>query len=225
VGADGMVYIGFGNGTLASITADGHLRWVSQTGSKTVFSSYILLKVSIFLGKTHFSAPAIGADGSIYVTSFEQHLYVFNSTDGALRWSFISAGRFYIIMLIFGTIQLLNAYCLMNTGTGRSYQMFSSPAIGSDGTIYFGSKDSYLYAIGLSFFGCPSGIKILYTATDIAVCTGLSRADFAGSSLQTADTDLGILFANTGNTKGLLSSTDTKFVAAELTEVYKDDGG
>jgi len=63
------------------------------------------------------SSPAIGANGTIYVGSFDGHLYAIKP-DGTLKWRY-------------------------QTGDGVS----SSPAIGADGTIYVGSNDGYLYAL------------------------------------------------------------------------------
>jgi outer membrane protein assembly factor BamB len=57
------------------------------------------------------SSPAIGADGTIYVGSWDGKLYAINS-DGSQSWNF-------------------------TTG----YTIDSSPAIGADGTIYVGSHD------------------------------------------------------------------------------------
>ena len=63
------------------------------------------------------SSPAIGADGTIYVGSWDCYLYAVNP-NGTQKWKFPTSGVIY-----------------------------SSPAIGADGTIYVGSGDSYLYAI------------------------------------------------------------------------------
>ncbi len=64
------------------------------------------------------SSPAIGADGTIYVGSFDNYLYALNP-NGTLKWKF-------------------------NTG-GIIEQ--SSPVIGGNGNIYIGSRDGYLYSI------------------------------------------------------------------------------
>jgi len=68
------------------------------------------------LGYVRFS-PAIGADGTIYVGSWDDNLYAI-SPDGSQKWSFTTGGK-----------------------------VVSSPAIGADGTIYVGSLDDNLYAI------------------------------------------------------------------------------
>jgi len=76
------------------------------------------------------SSPAIGSDGTIYVGSFDPNLSVFDlisgenidglyaiNSDGTLKWKFETGGS-----------------------------VDSSPAIGSDGTIYVGSGN-YIYAV------------------------------------------------------------------------------
>ncbi len=64
------------------------------------------------------SSPALGADGTIYVGSYDYNLYALNPSDGLVKWK--SATRAFID---------------------------SSPAISTDGTIYIGSDDNYLYAL------------------------------------------------------------------------------
>src|SRR5690606_35151209 len=68
-----------------------------------------------------FSSPAIGPDGTVYVSS-ESSLYALNGIDGTLKWQY-QANRFDIT---------------------------SSPTIGADGTIYVNAEyqyQGYLYAL------------------------------------------------------------------------------
>jgi len=65
----------------------------------------------------NLSTPAIGADGTIYLGSFDGKLHAL-SPEGTEKWYF-KAGL----------------------------EIKSSPAIGDDGTIYFGSRDHQFYAI------------------------------------------------------------------------------
>ncbi|WP_019639227.1 PQQ-binding-like beta-propeller repeat protein [Paenibacillus fonticola] len=65
-----------------------------------------------------YSTPAIGADGTLYVGSYDGKLYALNSKTGKLKWAFETA-----------------------------WAIASSPAIGADGTIYIGSGDGKLYAL------------------------------------------------------------------------------
>ncbi len=64
------------------------------------------------------SAPAIGGDGTVYVTSFYRRLYALEGQTGAEKWVFHSDG--FVI---------------------------SSPAVGADGTVYFGCEDNKVYAL------------------------------------------------------------------------------
>ena len=69
------------------------------------------------------SSPAIGADGSIYIGSFDNNIYALTSS-GTLKWKYL-------------------------TGDG----VYSSPAIGADGSIYFGGLSGYIYALTSSSGG------------------------------------------------------------------------
>ena len=80
------------------------------------------------------SSPAIGADGTIYVGSWDTKLYAINP-NGTLKWSYTTGER-----------------------------IDSSPAIGADGTIYVGSWDQNLYAInpnGTLKWSYDTGIAVL----------------------------------------------------------------
>ena len=64
------------------------------------------------------STPAIGADGKIYVGSFDHYIYALSQTDGSLYWRYQTGGA-----------------------------VDSSPNLASDGTLYVGSDDFDMYAI------------------------------------------------------------------------------
>lgn len=76
------------------------------------------VKWSFEAGDKIYSTPAIGADGTLYVGSYDGKLYALNSKTGKQKWAF-------------------------ETG----WAIASSPAIGADGTIYIGSGDGKLYAL------------------------------------------------------------------------------
>ena len=102
-----------------------------------------------------YSSPVVGADGTIYVGGGDitnmwytptggNVLYAFNP-DGSLKWSYAA-----------GDI------------------IWSSPAIGADGTIYFGSADSNLYAVtdggteGILKWTYATGESINYSSPAVA---------------------------------------------------------
>ncbi|MBI5872106.1 PQQ-like beta-propeller repeat protein, partial [archaeon] len=74
------------------------------------------------------SSPAIGADGTIYVGSHDNKLYAINP-DGTVKWQFIVGDPEY----------------LKEWDNWKG--ILSTPAIGSDGTIYFTSISDFLFAI------------------------------------------------------------------------------
>jgi outer membrane protein assembly factor BamB len=70
IGPDRSIYIGTGDGKLASLTKDlGSIRWAVDTHD------------------TSGSSPALGQDGTVYVGSSDHHLYAVGP-DGSLKWSF-----------------------------------------------------------------------------------------------------------------------------------------
>ncbi|MBN1661900.1 MAG: VCBS repeat-containing protein [Anaerolineae bacterium] len=105
------------------------------------------------------STPAIGADGTLYVGSNDYHLYAVNP-DGSVQWTYTTPNVIWSSPTVYtdGTIYVgHNGYsdgsllALNPNGSLKwSYparEVRSSPAIGSDGTIYVGASDARLYAI------------------------------------------------------------------------------
>ncbi len=148
IGADGTIYVGSDKGFLYAINPNGTEKWRFGTAGSII------------------SSPAIGSDGTIYVGPYDNsylyiiYLYAINP-NGTEEWRFqngtpgsgffsspaISTSYYHNGYIYVG---LLNGYlCAINGGlewkisTGAIY---SSPAIGADGTIYVGSSN-YLCAI------------------------------------------------------------------------------
>lgn len=103
------------------------------------------------------SSPAVGADGTVYIGSWDGSLYAMNP-DGTLKWSHPTGGGIYSSPAVGadGTIYAGSwdgfLYALDAEGnlvwrypTGD--RIYCSPAIGADGTIYVGSYNNYLYAV------------------------------------------------------------------------------
>ncbi len=108
------------------------------------------------------SSPAIGADGAIYVGSYDNNLHSLNP-DGTPKWSFAVDGVIWSSPAVAddGTIYVgtghsnepgNHLYAINPDGTLRwsftaGDAVNSSPAVGNDGTIYVGSQDNKLYAL------------------------------------------------------------------------------
>ena len=179
IGADGTIYVGSDDTKLYAINPDGTLKWSYATGCAILLFSRHRSRRDHLCGisrtpnsmpsiptgpssgpiplETIVSSPAIGADGTIYVGSWDSNLYAINP-NGTLKWSYATGygidsspaigadGTIYV-----GSVDH-NLYAINPNGTLKwSYTMGSyinsSPAIGADGTIYVGSVDTKLYAI------------------------------------------------------------------------------
>jgi large repetitive protein len=154
VASDGTIYVGIGN-DLYAINPDGTEKWRESTGglvlSSPMLSSNGTIYVgsndgyvyaidshaadpaarlkwkSAFVGSVGYNAPAISPDGdTVYITS----RYLSDSTVGAI--AAIDAGTGLVDWQV-------------PTPGGIVFQ--SSPAVGTDGTIYFGSRNTYIYAL------------------------------------------------------------------------------
>ncbi len=158
VGPDGNVYIGSADFSFYVLNpVDGAIRWSYKTNWCII------------------SSPAIIDDGTIYIGSKDHHLYAFRNDLQTYQWAF-ATGTFYDGHLVDcspavgsdGTIYVgsdqfgaagqppvpvdTSFWAVNPDGTlkwaldiGNGVE--SSPAIGLDGTIYFGSYDSCLYAV------------------------------------------------------------------------------
>ncbi|MCE5214282.1 MAG: PQQ-binding-like beta-propeller repeat protein [Methanobacterium sp.] len=155
IGSDGTIYIGSNDGKFYAINPNGTLKWDYMTSE-----GYYDNRIS--------SSPAIGSDGTIYVGCDNNNLYAFNP-DGSLKWIYTAAKSIPLAPVIGadGTIYF-GCYddCLYAinpdgtqkwkyfVGSDPTYDnVYSSPAVSSDGTIYIisgeytGIWDNYLKAI------------------------------------------------------------------------------
>lgn len=150
VGADGTVYVGSRDGNLYALNPDGTLKWS--------FTAGIIDRCS----------PAIGSDGTLYIgtcihpddTYSSGKLFAVNP-DGTEKWEYLVGG--FVISspaiappgtLGAGTVYIGSADQIDNTdnalyafnpdGTlkwryATDQRVYSSPAVGADGTVYVGS--------------------------------------------------------------------------------------
>ncbi len=135
---NGMVYFGSNDGNLYALDAlTGKELWHFKT-------PYAVK-----------SSPAV-ADGIIYFGADDYHLYALNAATGEEIWRFRTDGFVMASPAIADGIVFVPSYrylYALNAENGRlrlSYmtqrEMYSSPAVSSDGTVYF-NCDSFLYAI------------------------------------------------------------------------------
>lgn len=128
IGADGTIYAGGSvgpgnaNGVLYAINPDGTQKWIAGpwVGNCNIAEATFSIVTS---------TPAIGKDGTVYVGVTARSITGPDcgglwaiSADGFAEWSFTSPNA-------------------------ASLDVISSPAIGKDGTIYFGSAEGNVYAL------------------------------------------------------------------------------
>jgi outer membrane protein assembly factor BamB len=147
VGSDGTIYFGSYDQNLYAVNPDGSTRWTFTTSGNIGYGS--------------LAAPALGADGTIYVTcddvTLGSFLYAVTAA-GSQKWMFQPAGRFlspglldregtFYIPDTNGTLYAVDATGAVKftlaIGTGEG-----APALGADGTLYIGTDDGELHAIG-----------------------------------------------------------------------------
>ncbi len=155
IGPDGTIYVGtdpYGAGGhppvpvdsgLFAVDRDGYIKWVFPMENGTE------------------SSPAVGWDGTIYVGSYDGHVYAIADSgwQGVLKWDYPTGGQIDgsptvdgcgVVYIGSGDSTL---YAINPDGTLRwSFKagggIESSPTIGGDGMLYFGSFDGNLYALG-----------------------------------------------------------------------------
>ncbi len=160
VDSDGNVYVGTGIGYLYACQANGAWKWGQW---------------DVNLGGSIDSSPAIGVDGTIYVganNGYNGDNFSAIRTNGRVKWTFRARGFVETAPAVAadGTIYVSSSdfvvdssgrlntspwhylYAINPIGTQKwsfYLQGFggSSPALGTDGTIYLGCDDGYLYAI------------------------------------------------------------------------------
>ena len=147
VGEDGTLYVPCANGRLYALTDDG---------TAGVFKWPFPFRAQ----RTGISSPVVGEDGTVYVGSSDNRLYAL-FPDGARKWAFnakdnvgtpliatqrtneldtlyVQAGR-----NIFGVTFAGAQSSVFSPGSG----IHSTPAVGDDGTIFFGADNDVVYAL------------------------------------------------------------------------------
>ncbi len=148
VDSDGTIYVGSIDDHLYAVAPDGRMRWDYETGDNIS------------------SSPVIGDDGTIYIGSDDQRVHALDR-DGARRWSvdldgFVRAplalGRNGdVIVALYGprprVVSLdaqtgeLRWYFPVGSTDSSEIGVASGPLVDSEGSIYFGAHDDFLYAL------------------------------------------------------------------------------
>lgn len=118
LGADGTIYVGSDQGLFYAASAAGALQWTFDPASIGYSCSFR-------------SSPAVAADGTIYVGTNSGNpasLFLALTPAGAARWTFTPAN-------------------LPPDVPPGHFDIYSSPAIGSDGTVYFAQELGRVYAL------------------------------------------------------------------------------
>ena len=121
------------------------------------------------------------AGGTVYVGSYDDHLYALNTSNLALRWSYYAAGNVQSApavdsngTLYFGSdirnisTDNRNIYALYSDGTEKwrytsGGDVRGTPAVMPNGSVYIGSFDYNLYAINQFALPKPSTVNSLPT--------------------------------------------------------------
>ncbi|NPV88381.1 PQQ-binding-like beta-propeller repeat protein [Coprothermobacteraceae bacterium] len=153
IGGDGTLYVVpmFNSGTLQeqtylfAINPAGAIRWQAKIADARLLIAEV----------------ALGPGGMIYVGSIDYYLRAIGS-DGKVKWEFLSNGRildppvtskdgtivFATAANGFGSIYAVTASGTLKWKVDAESDIGTSPAIAADGTVYVGSVDGTLYAIG-----------------------------------------------------------------------------
>jgi len=118
IGADGTIYVVTEPGVVHAVSPGGTRLWTFETAS-------------IGYSCTLRSSPAIDADGSLYFgtnSGSPSSIFLALNPNGTLKWAFEPAD-------------------LPPDVPSTHFDIYSSPAIGSDGTIYFGQEFGRVYAL------------------------------------------------------------------------------
>lgn len=146
IGHDGTLYVGSFDHRFYAITASGRVKW------------------SVDLGDMIYSTALLARGGRIFVGSDDDRFYCL-SRRGKVRWSLRTSeverptstfdadtspaqGRSDTVYFASGP----NVYRVAADGTvlwrySVGDKVFSSPAVATDGTAYFGAQDGHLYAL------------------------------------------------------------------------------
>ena len=180
IGADGTLYLGSNNGFVLALNASN-----GQSKANTSFPVRVsnTNRAPFNSPNSMYTSPAIGPDGTIYIGSNEGYLSALDPS-GNIKWRFLanyplqsspmidSTGTIYFaagpIMYAIGDARY-KGYPKWLTPFLAGANIVSSPALGQNGYLYFGSCDGNVYAVnsftGLIVWSYPTSAQIYASPT------------------------------------------------------------
>jgi outer membrane protein assembly factor BamB len=202
IASDGTLYLGTNDGFLSALNPrNGSTKWTRSLQKSGGYSSSI------------YTTPAIGLDGTIYA-GIETGFFYAVSPSGQIKWNYApqsNSGKLQASPMIdaSGTIYFAvsNSVYAIGDAQNQPYPKWltpfatganinSSPALGQNGYLYFGSDDGYVYAVD-SFTGI---LRWSFDATASLLPAGIHPI----YSSPTVDQSNNVLMGNGSNMDGVL---------------------
>jgi outer membrane protein assembly factor BamB len=191
IAVDGTLYLGSNDGYVYALSptdpTNNHIKWKTQVNNTS--------RVPFTSPNSMYTTPLIAPDGTVYLGSNEGYLYALKP-DGTLKWSYHAGYPLQSspIMDSSGSIYFgagYSVYAISDAGY-RAYPKWlvpfttnsivnSSPALGQNGYLYFGSDDGYLYAVN-SFTGLQEWSSVNLSLPDTNVHPIYTSATVDGSN-------------------------------------------
>jgi len=152
VGPDGTIYLGISKGFCAIEPVTATPKWCTTLG-----------------GTIRRNAPTLSADGTLYIGDRNNRLNAIAAADGTHKWSYAVGndgdvstspaiapdGTIYMVGTGAGIVHAFNpAGTLLWKRPLGGFVVYSSPALGADGTIYVGNTNGDLCAVS------PAGVLL-----------------------------------------------------------------
>jgi outer membrane protein assembly factor BamB len=163
ISSNGIIYLGSNDGYVYAINSiTGLTKWKKKVSSSANLDGFLTSPDSMY------TTPALAEDGTIYIGSNEGYLYALRPADGSIKWSYYAGYPLQSSPIIdnsTGSIYFgagTRVYAVGDAGdagypkwlapfqTGANVN--SSPALSTNGYLYFGSDDGYVYGV-YSFTG------------------------------------------------------------------------
>jgi outer membrane protein assembly factor BamB len=152
IASDDTLYIGSNDGYVYALNPNGNIKWQKKVNDSNLFTS----------PNSMYTTPAIGKNGTIYIGSNEGYMFALEPINGNIKWKYNAGYPLQSSPILdtndniyFGAGQSVYsitdgfdyAYLRWLRPFDTSANVNSSPALGQNGFLYFGSDDGYLYAV------------------------------------------------------------------------------